>query len=90
MAVTVRVVCISVRIMCVFRHHENNEYLFYSDGMWLIGPDPARRVGGLFVNDGAWRPEYTLHSWVVFNGPRGFEREPSIRVVCEGKPLISK
>ena len=67
----------------VYQHITNDQYLFFHHGMWLIGPVLGKVAGGLFVPDNAWRPEFIVQDWVVFNG-WVLDNDPVLRISCEG------
>ncbi|KAK2161178.1 hypothetical protein LSH36_120g06029 [Paralvinella palmiformis] len=72
----------------VYRSEHRNDYLFYVDGLWMVGPEVGRVSAGIFVLDYAWRPEYITESWIVFNGKQ-FLREPKMRITCAGNDVSS-
>ena len=68
----------------VYRHAERDDtYLYFYNGMWLIGSEVGQRSGYMFVVDNAFRPEFIIHSWVV-PFVRHFTIDSGVRVVCEG------
>lgn len=67
----------------VYQHSDGEDFLFHLNGLWMIGPEVGRVTAGLFVQDSAWRPEYILEDWFVFNGQQ-LNREQTLRVTCEG------
>jgi hypothetical protein len=69
----------------VCRHMARNDYLYFVDGIWMIGPEPGRRAAGLFVQDEAWRPEHILSQWYVAMTTSGrVETDSQMNVVCLG------
>jgi hypothetical protein len=66
----------------VYAFHQ--DYLFYQDGLWIIGPTVGVISGGMFTHDSAWRPEHIMNPWIVFTG-RHFKQVPSIHVRCKGR-----
>ncbi|KAK2183344.1 hypothetical protein NP493_315g04053 [Ridgeia piscesae] len=69
----------------VYRHTERDDtYLYFYNGMWLIGSEVGQGAGYMFVVDNAFRPEFIIHSWVV-PFVRQFTIDSGVRVVCEGQ-----
>lgn len=67
----------------VYQHADNEEFLYYFSGLWMVGPNVGTVAGAMFVLDFAWRPEYIVEEWVVFNG-RQFVRDQQLRATCAG------
>ncbi|ELT99640.1 hypothetical protein CAPTEDRAFT_227712 [Capitella teleta] len=64
------------------------EYFFYQDGIWIIGPTVGTISGGLFTRDEAWKPEHIIAPWVLFTG-RYFKQVPQIAIKCKEYPSNS-
>ena len=73
----------------VYRHVESeNTFMYFYQGMWMIGTEVGQGSGYMFVVDNAFRPEFIVHSWVVPFGGQ-FTIDNGIRVVCEGGRAIT-
>lgn len=70
----------------VYRSEHRKDYLFYVDGLWMVGPEVGRVSAGMFVLDYAWRPEYITETWIVFNGKQ-FLRESKLKITCAGNNI---
>ena len=72
----------------VYYHASNEEYLFFINGMWLVGPEVGKFHGSMFVQDFAHSPELITHDWILFNR-KYFAIDRTLRVGCAGGTLYS-
>ena len=80
---------VTYQLRPVYRHTmRDSTFLYFLNGMWLIGFEVGVISSYMFVVDNAFRPEYIVHSWI---GPFQFQftEFPGVRVVCEGRHAVS-
>jgi len=73
----------------IYVNNRSDEFIYYRSGMWIVGPDVTKTSGGMFVLDGAWRPEYIVNDWIVqsVQGRPYQAAESSVKLLCQMKCL---